>query len=947
MPDETTPMTSPGPQRDPSSRHGRFVPGVMFGKRYRILGLLGRGGMGEVYRADDLELGQTVALKLLPSGLTGDEAALDHLRNEVRVARHVSHPNVCRVYDIGEVEGQYFVSMEYVDGEDLASLLRRIGRLSKEKGLDIIAQLAAGLAAAHQLGVLHRDLKPANIMVDGHGRVRIMDFGLAGFAEELRGSKDLAGTLSYMAPEQLAGEGASMRSDVYALGLVMYEILTGRRTYQPMEIDRLRKAQAEAPPPLPSSIVSDLDPAVERVVMWCLEADPGRRPTSAQAVAKALPGGDPLAVALAAGETPSPEMVAAAGGHGGMRPVFAGLCLAGIIVGLLVIAGINNTSALFRLVRVDKPPIVLADHARQVLGNLGFEEEPGADAYGLGLDRSLLRHIERTDSGPERWRRLKESPYPIYYLWYRESPSPLIPYDTRDAEITYHDPPMNTPGMAYLRLAMDGRLLAFEAVPSPVVGWRGNPEAVDWSMLFDEARIDPGTLREIEPAGLEIKEAGRKWQGPLLSPRVPVDHVEIWQGLSPWRDQDSIRVRAAAYQGKPVYFTTHIIYGSPADSFSAGGSKPDSVLTAGNAGAKEASGPGFGAGVGIGEDASGPEGADASPTYNAGVIVGVVVAFAILALVVVVLIGGPIMAWRNLRMGRGDRRGALRFGLFALGLILLNALLLADHAVLMEDGALNLGYEINMLLGKLGMSILYGAYVALAYLALEPYVRRHWPDALISWTRLLRGKLGDPLVGRDLLLGAVAGVTVTLIWLLRYASPAWFGWAPPRPFGGGIDAMMGGAGAIAAFVSPGFLLPSMFCVLALVLLVILFRRRWVGLVVFIAMVLAVGALADLGGMDGDGGGLVTLVCLLAMVVILAVLFVRSGLLALTVAFFFFGKIRGFPLTLDSSAWYAGTSSVALLAMIGIAVYGLSTAIRGYSRASRAAAEGAMVDGPSG
>lgn len=139
----------------------------MIGSRYRIVALAGRGGMGEVYRADDLKLGQTVAVKFLPEELTHDPAALERFHSEVRLARHVSHPNVCRVFDIGEADGVTYLTMEYVDGEDLGSLIRRIGRLSPDKATEIARQICAGLAAAHERGVIHRDLKPANVMLDG------------------------------------------------------------------------------------------------------------------------------------------------------------------------------------------------------------------------------------------------------------------------------------------------------------------------------------------------------------------------------------------------------------------------------------------------------------------------------------------------------------------------------------------------------------------------------------------------------------------------------------------------------------------------------------------------------------------------------------------------------------------------------------------------------------
>src|SRR4029453_3330666 len=215
-------LTVAGGDRLPSSGAldgAQFIPGTMLAGRYRIAGLLGRGGMGEVYRAEDLKLGQAVALKFLPPELTHRTDLLARFHQEVRLARQISHPNVCRVHDIGETGGQHFLSMEYVDGEDLASLLRRIGRLPPDKGLEIARKLCAGLAAAHERGVLHRDLKPANVMLDARGQLRLTDFGLAGLAEDVSEGDVRSGTPPYMAPEQLTGNEATTRSDLYALGL--------------------------------------------------------------------------------------------------------------------------------------------------------------------------------------------------------------------------------------------------------------------------------------------------------------------------------------------------------------------------------------------------------------------------------------------------------------------------------------------------------------------------------------------------------------------------------------------------------------------------------------------------------------------------------------------------------------------------------------------------------
>ncbi len=333
MPATPVPMVTPSGRSLPTLTstavdEGRFLPGVVLAGRYRIAGLLGKGGMGEVYRATDLVLGQAVALKFLPEAASSDDRALARFYNEVKTARQVTHPNVCRVYDIGEVEGLHYISMEYVDGEDLSVLLRRIGRLPADKAIEIARKLCAGLAAAHDKGVLHRDLKPANVMIDGRGEVVIMDFGLAGLVEQLQGDVR-SGTPAYMSPEQLAGTEVTPRSDVYSLGLLLYELFTGKRAFEASSLMELMQMQERGQPASLTTLVHELDPAVERVVLRCLTPDPRLRPGSALAVAAALPGGDQLAAALAAGETPSPELLAAAGETEGLHPPTALACLVG------------------------------------------------------------------------------------------------------------------------------------------------------------------------------------------------------------------------------------------------------------------------------------------------------------------------------------------------------------------------------------------------------------------------------------------------------------------------------------------------------------------------------------------------------------------------------------------------------------------------------------------
>jgi hypothetical protein len=479
----TETVHQPGSSTPSSSKNmdeGRFPPGTLLAQRYRVVSLLGCGGMGEVYRANDLLLGQTVALKFLPTQWTSHETTLVRFRNEVRIARQISHPNVCRVYDIGEADGSTYLSMEYVDGEDLASLLRRIGRLPHDKALEISRQLCAGLAAAHDKGVVHRDLKPGNIMLDGQGQLRITDFGLAGVAGEVKDIR--SGTPGYMAPEQRSGREVTARSDIYALGVVLHEVFTGKR-------------------PSADSSHPDLAPEVDRVIRRCLAEDPAKRPSTALQVAAALPGGDPLAAALAAGKTPSPEMVAASGDTEGLRPMVAWTLLAGVVVAATVAILLSGQSMLYRRVPLEKPPDALAERARNILQSAGYSETPVDTAMGFYEGKEFLRHIAEHDKSKTRWNNLETG---AFVFWYRGSPRPLAAHSVfSDAPILgsiwTDDPPLDVSGMTLLRLNPRGRLTQLIAVPPQVEKPAGTAPSPDWAVLFAAAGLDPSKWLPSQP----------------------------------------------------------------------------------------------------------------------------------------------------------------------------------------------------------------------------------------------------------------------------------------------------------------------------------------------------------------------------------------------------------------------------------------------------------------
>ena len=548
LPTEMGSAPKPVPPRPPSSVGrlvssgsldlGAFPPGAMLGERYRIVGLLGKGGMGEVYRADDLKLGQAVALKFIPKAVSGDESMLARFHAEVRLARQVSHPNVCRIYDIGEVEGRHFLSMEYVDGEDLASLLKRIGHLPVDKTVDIARQLCAGLHAAHEKGVLHRDLKPANVMLDGRGRVRITDFGLAIAAEEAANVGELSGTPAYMAPEQLQGKPASVRSDLYALGLVLYEVATGKRAFDAPTLAEMRRKHESETPTAPSNVLAGFDPAVERVILRCLEKDPRARPSSAVQVAGALPGGDPLAAALAAGETPSPEMVAAAGPEGAIPTARAVGLLAGVIVLLGAALVLTRWGTDLGLSPLPKPPDALAERAREIVKRLGWTDPPVDSASWFFRDYPYLKSL--ATSGKVGWALdLRSGWWKPAAFEYRQSSRPLLPANA-EGTVTSSDPPLNVTGMVSVVLDPEGRLRSFLAVPPQAASKvPGAPATPDWSALFSDAALDEKAFVPSEPVWI---------------PPVPFDSVAGFSGPMPGGGGVTLHVVAAAFRGRPVSF---------------------------------------------------------------------------------------------------------------------------------------------------------------------------------------------------------------------------------------------------------------------------------------------------------------------------------------------------------------------------------------------------------
>jgi len=247
--------------------------GSTFADRYHILEKLGKGGMGGVYKARDINIDENMALKILNPEIASDEKTLQRFRNELRLTRKISHRNICRVFDLSEYEGIHYISMEYVSGEDLKSLIYRVGQLTVGKAVIIARQICEGLNEAHRLGVVHRDLKPQNVMIDSEGNAKIMDFGIARSvkSEGITEEGVIVGTPEYMSPEQVEGNEIDGRTDIYSFGIILYEMLTGRLPFEGKTPLSVAVKQKSEKPLNPRRINSQIPENISRLILKCLQ----------------------------------------------------------------------------------------------------------------------------------------------------------------------------------------------------------------------------------------------------------------------------------------------------------------------------------------------------------------------------------------------------------------------------------------------------------------------------------------------------------------------------------------------------------------------------------------------------------------------------------------------------------------------------------------------------
>ena len=832
---------------------GRFFPGQVLAERYRLVSLLGSGGMGEVYRADDLKLGQPVALKFLPEAFSSDPARLERFFNEVRTARQVTHQNVCRVHDLGEAGGQHFLSMEYVDGEDLASLLRRIGRVPQDKAVQIARQICAGLAAAHDQDILHRDLKPANVMLDGRGRARITDFGLAGLTESIGKHDVLTGTPEYQAPEQLAGREVTRASDIYALGLVLYELFTGKRPFEAKNRAELQQLQTSDSITSLTSHVEGLDPAIESIVMRCLDPDPARRPVTPLAVSAALPGGDPLAAALEAGETPSPEMVANADVQGALRLPIAVALLAVVLFGIGAHFAYKAKYSFIARVGLPNSPAELQFLARQFLEEIGNDDVAADSAWGLTTS-GYRSWIYDTDDSITRWDNLESvRPHPVHF-WFRQSPEWMRPTNYW-LSLEEDSPAFDRRGMVKVRLDVEGRLLEYRRLPPEIEetddGAADAEQETNWLPFLARAQLDPADLASTTPR---------------TRPLVDCDQRTAWRGSYGGPEGSTLHVEACGSGGEALYFQVfppwHENYGK---------------LTA------AAAPKGTESGADDEDDRRSDQGGSELPVTVIQII-----------LLSAALIGGSLLARRNLRLNRADRKGAFRLGLVVLGGTQAAAMFRANYSA--SWGGFQ--YFIESVAHTLMLAV--AAWVL--YLAVEPFARRFWPDSLISWRRVLDGRFRDTLVARDFLIGAALAQVLILVRLTNFVPAK----DPPRLAGSGsLLAISGFKWAVENLLHNLFivLVPALGVMTVVILARLVLRKNWLTWAVLTGVVVLMQILRFIPHRETESLWFIFLAVLLIQGSIFYTS-IRFGLFALVV-YGIYTNMDAFFSVLDPSSWFFG------------------------------------------
>jgi serine/threonine-protein kinase len=616
----------------------------------------------------------------------------------------------------------------------------------------------------------------------------------------------------------------------------------------------------ESAPTKPSSVVRDLDPLLERVIMRCLEKDPALRPASALQVAAALPGGDPLAAALAAGETPSPQMVAAAGENTGLAPRAGLAALSALLLGTLLFIYMGVKEDGLETLRPSKPPEVLSHHAREILATIGYTERPADSAGQFGYNNWFLSYVSKSGSPVADWKQILLQRPEMLEFWYRQSQSKMIPLGwtgvLTPGVATSDEPPQTESGMITMWMDSEGHLQWLQAIPQEIQATPdapgsppsvGQAPAVDWNPLFSAAGLDPAKLHPTAPKWLSL---------------AAFDTRAAWDGTWPQSDRP-MHVEAAAWHGRPVFF-----------SLTGPWSRPNRTPTEENN----------------------------SPIGN---ILG-------LGLLLFTVVAAVWFATRNLERGRGDRSGAWRLASIAF-MVQIVTFLLRAHFVASLDILLPIVMAVST-------SLFVAGALWVLYLALEPYVRRNWPQTIISWTRLMAGRFRDPLVGRDIVLGVGIGISWILVFEIGLFVRMRSGAPPEFPASMYLMGIREAAGSWLStlVISIAGTLEFFF---TLVLLRVLVRNRWVAAALFVA-IFTIPHLLDSNHVVTDGVVWATIYGIAAIGV------VRFGLIVLGISSLMANVLLNLPYTLDFSNWYATQCVFIAMIFVAMGVWGVYTSLAG-------------------
>jgi tRNA A-37 threonylcarbamoyl transferase component Bud32 len=814
---------------------------------YEILGSLGSGGMGAVYRARDERLDRDVAIKVLRHGLLTGESARKRFRTEALALAKLSHPHVAVIHDVGEQGGIDYLVMECVAGQSLAEKTKT-GPLPEKEVVSVGMQIADALAEAHAHGLVHCDLKPANVMVTPKAQVKVLDFGLAKLLQTFPDSaptqsftetRSMAGTLPYMSPEQVRGEALDARTDLFSFGVLLYEMATGVLPFRGNTAGVIADAILNRTAVAPVRLNPNVSPKLEELIYRALEKNPDLRYQHAADMRAELQRLERDS-ALVSRETPSVEAVADSGAVEGLRVPIAAACLTAVVVGLVALCFLRQHFDIVNQVPMENSSEVLAASARQIAKTLGYTERPLDTSFGWDYDVAYLRYLGNQRNPSMSRAHLASNRPPAAFFWYRESSHYLIvaqPFGS----VTRFNPPEFDTGMLDAVMDSEGRLLELNAQRSAETSDRASAPPPEWNRLFAAAGLDADHLVATEP---------------ILTPPVAWDVRAAWTGSWDNSFKEALRVEAAAYRGRPVFFRL--------------------------------------------------VGPWTHPSQASNVITGHLSVQMFVLFAIVLPTGAAFLAWRNAGAGRGDKEGAFRLAGFVF-LWVLGAALLSNHHVPTTA-------EFSILFSAAEAALIMGVIAWLLYMAFEPQVRKRQPATLVSWSRLLSGRLRDPVVGGDLLVGVALGTAAMCVTGTILNMPFVTGLAPQlMPNTGAFFSLWSQQAVFAVLGGLGYMF-------LLNLLALMLRREWLAVTAFVlatTMILAPGY-----GVRSP----IAIARLIFLLLLVWYVLTRFGVLTAVAFIYVHNVVSSFPVTINQTAWYAHVTVFAMASVLLVAVYGFHTTL---------------------